>query len=66
MVMKTEKEVMKWIEANQTKAGGYTKKFLMTIGVSWPPQKGWKKRVAKDYLSDPYKFLLVDLQRQYK
>lgn len=33
----------KRIMDNRTKRGGWTKDFLASIGVSWPPQRGWKQ-----------------------
>ena len=31
------------IESLKTPAGGWTKASLASLGVSWPPQKGWKQ-----------------------
>lgn len=31
------------IEMGRTGNGGYTKKQLKTLGVDWPPKKGWLK-----------------------
>jgi hypothetical protein len=31
------------IKALQTEKGGWTKKDLATLGVPWPPPKGWRK-----------------------
>jgi hypothetical protein len=31
------------IESLKTPAGGWTKASLASLGVSWPPKKGWKK-----------------------
>lgn len=31
------------IEATKSKDGGYTKAGLATLGVPWPPPKGWKE-----------------------
>lgn len=41
-----EKEVL--LRDNITEAGGYTREFLKSIGVPWPPKKGWKKRFLED------------------
>ena len=30
-----------------TKNGGYTKAQLASLGVPWPPPKGWKKKLIK-------------------
>lgn len=35
------------IESKRTKNGGWTKETLEAWGVSWPPQKGWKKELLK-------------------
>jgi 5-methylcytosine-specific restriction endonuclease McrA len=35
------------IEDFKTSKGGYTKATLAQFGVSWPPPKGWKKRLKK-------------------
>lgn len=36
-----------WIERGRSRTGGWSKEQLALIGVSWPPEKGWKKRVAR-------------------
>ncbi|GGG61409.1 hypothetical protein [Hymenobacter glacieicola] len=33
------------IESLQTPKGGYDRATLAKLGVSWPPPKGWKKRL---------------------
>ena len=33
------------IETLKTKNGGWTKKDLAKLGISWPPPKGWKKKL---------------------
>lgn len=40
--MKLTKE---YIESKRTSNGGYTKKQLLEWGVTWPPLKGWKKKL---------------------
>ncbi len=40
------------LELSKTKTGGYTKEQLNIIGVSWPPPKGWKKKITNTML--PY------------
>lgn len=45
------------IDAAKTARGGYTKQQLSAVGVSWPPQSGWKeslagKTVSKDSYDD--------------
>lgn len=41
-MQKTVKINKDFIEQYMTKNGGWTKKQLELIGVSWPPIKGWK------------------------
>ncbi len=33
------------IEAARTENGGWTRKTLESWGVTWPPQKGWRRRL---------------------
>ena len=33
--------------------GGHSRKSLGMIGVSWPPTKGWKKKLIEDDLLNP-------------
>lgn len=33
------------IEAARTPAGGFSAARLWLLGVSWPPKKGWRKRI---------------------
>lgn len=33
------------LEQAKTAAGGYTREQLAAWGVSWPPPKGWKKKI---------------------
>jgi len=34
-----------WLTKNMTLAGGYTKRQLALLNVSWPPARGWKRWV---------------------
>jgi hypothetical protein len=34
------------IEAGRSERGGWNKSQLALLGVSWPPQRGWKVRVV--------------------
>lgn len=34
-----------WLTKHKTPNGGYTKEQLAAVGVSWPPQQGWIKRI---------------------
>lgn len=35
------------LELLKTSKGGYTKEALKSLGVSWPPKKGWKTELLK-------------------
>jgi hypothetical protein len=35
------------IEAKQTAKGGYSRKSLASLGVHWPPKKGWKLKLLR-------------------
>lgn len=35
------------IEAHRTARGGFTKEGLSSMGVSWPPFRGWRKRLLR-------------------
>ena len=35
--------IKRFIELGKTEKGGYTRQFLESIGVEWPPRQGWKK-----------------------
>lgn len=36
-----------FLEHIKTPRGGYTRAQLDFLGVSWPPQKGWKKKLEE-------------------
>lgn len=36
-----------FLEQIKTPRGGYTRAQLDFLGVSWPPQKGWKKKLEE-------------------
>ena len=38
----TKQELLEKIESLKTEQGGWTKEALQSLGVSWPPVKGWK------------------------
>ena len=40
-----------FIKKGKTLKGGYTKKQLEILGISWPPQKGWVKKVLNKEIS---------------
>jgi hypothetical protein len=33
----------RWIQEHRTRSGGWTKRALAALGVSWPPPHGWIK-----------------------
>jgi hypothetical protein len=35
------------IKQQQTENGGYSKAALATLGVDWPPTKGWRERLQR-------------------
>ncbi|MCH4850584.1 hypothetical protein LF907_08270 [Bifidobacterium pseudolongum] len=37
------------VEAARTPAGGWTKKQLAQWGVPWPPPKGWRERLCREW-----------------
>ena len=39
---RTRDEVVAWINAHQTPAGGFTREFAQSMGVEWPLKRGWK------------------------
>jgi hypothetical protein len=41
-----------FIESGKSKNGGYGRKQLAIIGVSWPPQTGWKPGVIGKEIPD--------------
>jgi hypothetical protein len=43
----SRKERLALIESMLTINGGYTKKSLNSLGVAWPPPKGWKEQLVK-------------------
>ncbi|UII80059.1 ribonuclease H [Flagellimonas sp. CMM7] len=52
------------IETLKTQAGGFSKKGLELIGVSWPPEKGWKERVIGNPIDkEKYNLLIRDPKR---
>jgi len=36
------------IDALRTPAGGFTRRALESIGVSWPPPKGWRQNLIRE------------------
>ena len=48
----TKSERAAIVEANKTSNGGWSKEFLESIGVSWPPPQGWKGKFIQGKLSN--------------
>ncbi|MEO9871177.1 hypothetical protein [Ekhidna sp.] len=42
----------KFIEEGRSKNGGWSKKQLELLGISWPPEKGWQDRLNGKEISD--------------
>jgi hypothetical protein len=40
-----------WLYNNRTANGGYTKDQLRSIGVEWPPLRGWKWRTIGKHIT---------------
>jgi hypothetical protein len=34
-----------YIDSLKTKNGGFTRETLASLGVSWPPIKGWRRKI---------------------
>ena len=41
--------IEQYLDSLKTPAGGYTRETLQMLGVSWPPQKGWRKQIITEY-----------------
>ncbi len=52
------------IEAARTSKGGWTKETLASWGVSWPPEKGWRKKLLAEQGQQVVRARLSDAQRQ--
>ena len=50
----TRLEVKDFIEAWRTARGGFTKRQLAVWGVSWPPPRGWKRRLVRRWTGLPH------------
>lgn len=44
----TKRVTIEEIMAARTPRGGWTKAQLLEWGISWPPEKGWAKRLTGD------------------
>jgi hypothetical protein len=45
--VKFTRDLAKKIESLKTINGGWTKEDLATLGIPWPPPKGWKKKLEQ-------------------
>ena len=45
--------IEEYLDSRKTPNGGYTKDTLREFGVSWPPPKGWKKRIIMAVKQNP-------------
>ena len=41
--------IEEYLDSLKTPAGGYTRETLLTLGVTWPPKRGWKKEIIDKY-----------------
>ena len=41
-MLETREQRREYIDSLQTPAGGFTRKTLQSLGVSWPPKNGWR------------------------
>lgn len=61
---------LNWIDNHKTERGGYSRKLVESLGISYPLKKGWKQRFAERCIEKPYLFLADEmhknLQQQYK
>jgi hypothetical protein len=39
-----------WIERNRTTAGGWSRTFIESLGLTWPPPKHWKRNLERGRL----------------
>ena len=43
--------IKEFIESNKTARGGWNRKQIEAIGLTWPPTKGWKRSVIGNCIS---------------
>ena len=59
-----------WIENHKTERGGYSRKLVEELGISWPLKSGWKQRFAERCAKKPYEIMynemIKSLHKQYK
>ena len=44
----TKQEMAEKIESMKTANGGWSKKDLTSLGITWPPVAGWQKKLIED------------------
>lgn len=55
------------IRAGQTNNGGWNKKQLHLLGISWPPTKGWKlKVIGQEITEEHYEEFLSLKNKRFK
>ena len=42
------------VESLKTARGGFSRKGLASIGISWPPKKGWRTRFVNNAMNDRF------------
>lgn len=55
-----------WLVRNKTEAGGWTAHQLRTIGVWWPPKKGWMEQACRSHISHANKAKFEELAKKPK
>jgi len=50
-----------WVESYKSGSGGWTKKQLASVGVDWPPEKGWKLRLIGSSISSEAKLIFESI-----
>jgi len=49
MVQEKLYTIEEYLNSLKSPAGGYSKATLDTLGVAWPPRKGWKQEIIDKY-----------------
>lgn len=42
----------KYINSHKTESGGWTRKQIEAIGGTWPPKRGWKRKIVGREISE--------------
>ena len=48
----TKKQAEAYIKSKQTAKGGFSKESFKSLGVSYPPPKGWKRRLMNSLVTE--------------